>query len=156
MRGTLPKLQGVVADAVLTGGADIMATKNASGHQGQVKDPEHDGRLKGHKGGEAPKAHAEGKHSDEKQAAPETPARKKHEEEAAAREEHAKRAPAKAHKEPAHAEVKDEPKKAGPASKTEAVEPGGAEDADLKAREYTDAEGNVHHHTRTYMEQHKG
>ena len=33
-----------------------MATKNASGHQGEVKDPEHDGRLKGHKGGEAAKA----------------------------------------------------------------------------------------------------
>ena len=42
-----------------------MATKNASGHQGEVKDPEHDGRLKGHKGGEAAKAHAEGSHKDE-------------------------------------------------------------------------------------------
>jgi hypothetical protein len=30
---------------------------------------------------------------------------------------------------------------------------GGPED--LKAREYRDVEGNVHHHTRTYMEQHK-
>ncbi len=26
---------------------------------------------------------------------------------------------------------------------------------DLKEREYRDAEGNVHHHTRTYEEQHK-
>lgn len=26
---------------------------------------------------------------------------------------------------------------------------------DLKSREYTDAQGNVHHHTRTYEEQHK-
>jgi hypothetical protein len=25
---------------------------------------------------------------------------------------------------------------------------------DLKEREYRDAEGNIHHHTRTYMEQH--
>ena len=31
-----------------------------------------------------------------------------------------------------------------------------SEDADLKEREYRDKEGNVHHHTRTYMEQHKG
>jgi hypothetical protein len=26
--------------------------------------------------------------------------------------------------------------------------------SDLKEREYTDAQGNVHHHTRTYQEQH--
>lgn len=34
---------------------------------------------------------------------------------------------------------------------------GGGQDGgdDLKAREYTDAAGNVHHHTRAYMEQHK-
>ena len=85
-----------------------MATKNASGNQGQVKDPEHDGRLKGHKGGEAPKAHAEGthpdekggdKHAEDKHAAPKKTAAKKHEEEAAheeaAKAEHAKKAPAK-------------------------------------------------------------
>jgi hypothetical protein len=29
-----------------------------------------------------------------------------------------------------------------------------AESGDLKRREYKDAEGNVHHHTHTYMEQH--
>ena len=27
---------------------------------------------------------------------------------------------------------------------------------DLKSREYKDANGETHHHTRTYMEQHKG
>jgi hypothetical protein len=32
----------------------------------------------------------------------------------------------------------------------------GSEDADLKEREYRDEQGNVHHHTRTSMEQHKG
>jgi hypothetical protein len=32
----------------------------------------------------------------------------------------------------------------------------GSEDADLREREYRDEQGNVHHHTRTYMEQHKG
>jgi hypothetical protein len=30
------------------------------------------------------------------------------------------------------------------------------ESSDLKSREYTDKEGNVHHHTKTYEEQHKG
>ena len=116
-----------------------MATKNASGNQGQVKDPEHDGRLKGHHGGEASKAHAEGTHEDEKgHAAPKKTAAKKHKDEAA-HEEHAKKAPAKAHE-----DAKAEPAK---------VED---EDADLKSREYTDAEGNVHHHTKKYMEGHKG
>jgi hypothetical protein len=33
---------------------------------------------------------------------------------------------------------------------------GGGESDDLKSREYRDAQGNVHHHTRTYQEQHKG
>jgi len=28
--------------------------------------------------------------------------------------------------------------------------------SDLKSREYRDEQGNVHHHTRTYMEQHGG
>jgi hypothetical protein len=27
---------------------------------------------------------------------------------------------------------------------------------DLKSREYRDSSGNVHHHTKTYMDQHKG
>jgi len=30
------------------------------------------------------------------------------------------------------------------------------ENQSLKEREYRDKEGNVHHHTRTYEEQHKG
>lgn len=122
-----------------------MATKNASNHQGQVKDPEHDGRLKGHHGGEAPKAHAEGAHPDEKHAEPKKAAAKTHEEEAA-KPAPAKPAPAKSHKEPAPAE---EPKKAAP-------KPESSEDAELKSREYKDAQGNVHHHTKAYMESHKG
>lgn len=110
-----------------------MATKT-TGHQGQVKDPEHDGRLKGHKGGEAPKAHAERTHPDEKPKA----AAQSHE--AAA---HDGKAPAKA----THA-------KAAEASKAD--EPASGSDADLKSREYTDAQGNVHHHTKAYMDGHKG
>lgn len=31
---------------------------------------------------------------------------------------------------------------------------GAGDDADLKSREYRDAQGEVHHHTRSYMEQH--
>lgn len=31
-----------------------------------------------------------------------------------------------------------------------------AEDADLKRREYRGDDGETHHHTRTYMEQHRG
>jgi hypothetical protein len=33
---------------------------------------------------------------------------------------------------------------------------GGGEDEDLKSREYRDEKGNVHHHTHTYEEQHRG
>ncbi len=33
---------------------------------------------------------------------------------------------------------------------------GQTDSADLKSREYTDAQGNVHHHTKAYEEQHKG
>jgi hypothetical protein len=31
----------------------------------------------------------------------------------------------------------------------------GSESSDLKSREYRDKEGNIHHHTHTYEEQHK-
>lgn len=40
---------------------------------------------------------------------------------------------------------------------SERSEQGGSEESnssDLKEREYKDAQGNVHHHTRTYEEQH--
>jgi hypothetical protein len=32
----------------------------------------------------------------------------------------------------------------------------GGEESDLKEREYRDEKGEIHHHTRTYMEQHEG
>ena len=35
-------------------------------------------------------------------------------------------------------------------------ERGSSEGGDLKQREYRDEKGEVHHHTRTHMEQHKG
>ena len=103
-----------------------MATKQTSGHQGQVKDPAHDGRLKGHQGGEAKAAHE--------------PSRGKAQEEQgqqAKGESHGGKQQGKAqHEEPANANQ------------------GGGDD--LKAREYKDADGNVHHHTKAYMEQHRG
>jgi hypothetical protein len=91
-----------------------MATKDSG--QGRVKDPEHDGRLKGHHGGEAAAAHESGKHVDQRQ--------------------------------------QGQQSKGG--SKAEATEARSEGGDDLKAREYTDAQGNVHHHTKAYMEQHKG
>ncbi|RYB06448.1 hypothetical protein D3272_06810 [Lichenibacterium ramalinae] len=125
----------------------IMATKNASGHQGEVKDPEHDGRLKGHKGGEAAKAHAEGSHKDE---ADHAGAKKAGGKSHASEGEHAAKAD---HTKADHAKA-DHSKSHEPAKPAEARATDG--DADLKAREYTDAQGNVHHHTKAYMEGHKG
>lgn len=34
--------------------------------------------------------------------------------------------------------------------------PAGAPEHSLESREYRDKDGNIHHHTNTYMEQHKG
>ena len=128
-----------------------MATKNASGHQGEVKDPEHDGRLKGHKGGEAAKAHTEGSHPDEKDGAGAKKAGTKAEGGAdhTGKADHGKGKAAdtkaddaKAHDTKAHA--------------TKPADDKGSDDADLKSREYTDAQGNVHHHPKAYLESHKG
>lgn len=43
----------------------------------------------------------------------------------------------------------------GGGAKGNAQESQGGGGDDMKSREYKDADGNVHHHTRTYMEQHK-
>lgn len=101
-----------------------MAGKQQSGKQGEVKDPEHDGRLKGHRGGEAQKAH-QAEHGTRQQ------------------EQQAKGGSKGA---------------SGKAAEDRGPEQGrnqaGGSD-DLKAREYRDADGNVHHHTKSYMEQHR-
>ena len=142
-----------------------MATKNASAHQGEVKDPEHDGRLKGHKGGEAAKAHADGSHPDEKGHAKKAGTKAQDEGDHAAKADHGKGKPHEAAKadEPQetgskHTGSKDAGPKAAEAKAAEAkaTEAKGSDDADLKSREYTDAQGNVHHHTKAYMESHKG
>ena len=41
-------------------------------------------------------------------------------------------------------------------SQSSASENRGSDDSDLKQREYRDEKGEVHHHTRTYQEQHRG
>ena len=134
-----------------------MATKTTSGHQGEVKDPEHDGRLKGHTGGEAAKAHADGSHPDEKGHAGTKTAGTKAQNEGdhAAKADHGKGKPHEAAKvgEPRHTASKDTESKD---TESKASASKGGDDADLKAREYTDAQGNVHHHTKAYMESHKG
>ncbi|MBN8899066.1 MAG: hypothetical protein J0H35_12920 [Rhodospirillales bacterium] len=42
-----------------------------------------------------------------------------------------------------------------PAAATPVNQQGGGSD-DLKSREYKDDKGEVHHHSRAYMDQHKG
>jgi hypothetical protein len=99
-----------------------MAGKQQSGHQGQVKDPAHDGRLKGHHGGEAAEAHD-------------------------TKDRHRQGEQNQQSKAGSHSSSKsDASRSQGNAGQSD----------DLKAREYTDAQGNVHHHTKAYMEQHKG
>ena len=45
---------------------------------------------------------------------------------------------------------------AGQAAGSHSREHDRSEEAELKRREYRDEKGEVHHHTRTYMEQHQG
>lgn len=100
-----------------------------SGHQGNVKDPEHDGRLKENREAGRTKGTTE------------------------ASRERAETG--------GHATQEDQHAKGHqPSGKSSAGEShahqAGSEDGDLKSREYTDADGNVHHHTRAYQEQHGG
>jgi len=44
----------------------------------------------------------------------------------------------------------------GAKTRVESRSAGAGEDEDLKSREYRDEKGEVHHHTRSYMEQHGG
>ena len=48
------------------------------------------------------------------------------------------------------------PRKSAGSAQSGGGKGGSDEDRSLKEREYRDAEGNVHHHTRTYEEQHGG
>jgi hypothetical protein len=102
-----------------------MAGKQGSGHQGEVKDPAHDGRLKGQKGGEAGKAH---------------------EQERVQQKEQGQQSKGGS----------DRGRQVGGRESEGASRQNEGESSDLKAREYRDEDGNVHHHTKTYMEQHKG
>ena len=123
-----------------------MATGTASGHQGDVKDPEQDGRVKGRGRGEAAEAQADGSHPDEKDHAGTRKAGSKAQDDG----DHAAKAD--------HGEGKAAGSKAADdkAHDTKPADRKGSDDADLKAREDTDAQRNVHHHFKTYMESHKG
>jgi hypothetical protein len=111
-----------------------MATASHSNtHQGTVKDPEHDGRLKenreeGRTKGTTPGSQARAEH----RASSESGHRSQHQaggqEGGRGREDNARR--------------------------ESGSHTGGSDD--LRSREYKDADGEVHHHTRTYMEQHHG
>lgn len=102
-----------------------MAGKQQSGHQGQVKDPAHDGRLKGHHGGEAQQAHKSSQKGQEEQ-----------------------------NQQSRGGSSRGESERSAGQPKNGSQGQGGSDD--LKLREYRDAEGNVRHHTKSYMEQHKG
>lgn len=108
-----------------------MSPSRSEGHRGQIKDPEHDGRLKENR--------EEGR---TKGATPASEARAQG------------RDPAEA-----GGQAREHAGKSGKSeSRSEGAAPSGrsskSESSDLKSREYRDEQGNVHHHTRTYQEQH--
>lgn len=114
-----------------------MASKGSTdqGHQGQVRDPEHDGRLK------------QNRERGETKGTTEASAR---------RAEEAGHEPSRGgHK--AASEHEESGRKASPAPDQE--QDRGQDQAgssDLKDRAYRGKEGKVHHHTRKYREQHEG
>lgn len=107
--------------------------ERGSSHQGSVKDPEHDGRLKENR--EAGRT---------KETTPGSQARAhgKDPEGGKSSGEHGG----------SHASKGSEQHSGG--KQGASGESRGGESDDLKSREYKDAQGNVHHHTRTYQEQH--
>ncbi len=131
-----------------------------SGQQGSVKDPEHDGRLKenreaGRTKGTTPaseaRAHelggksASGSHSGHQSGS--------HSSGSHQSDSHSSESESSSHgssHETGHgsssASGRGESKQSGSHSGSD----------DLKSREYRDEKGEVHHHTRTYMEQHGG
>lgn len=115
-------------------------------HQGTVKDPEHDGRLKENR--EAGRT---------KSTTPASAARAqgKNEEGGGAHERGRGQGGGRG-------DASQGGEKSGSGARAEAGRESGGRDQssgggadDLKSREYTDEKGEVHHHTRAYMEQHK-
>jgi hypothetical protein len=114
----------------------------ASEHQqrGSVKDPEHDGRLKENR--EA--GNTKGTTPGSRQRA----------------EEHGKEPAEGSHSRGSHSESRHESGSHGSSHQgsggqhSESASSRGSDD--LKSREYKDEKGEVHHHTKSYMDQHKG
>ncbi len=145
--------------------------KSSSSQQGTVKDPAHDGRLKENREAGVTKGTTEasaarshefgGKHSGSKSDSSHESGGKhassksdsshegKHSASHDSKSQESKSGGSKSEG------SKSEGSKSG-SSKSEASKSSASDDADLKSREYTDADGNVHHHTKTYQEQHKG
>lgn len=112
-----------------------MASKNqGSSHGGTVKDPENDGRLKenreeGRTKGTTPGSEARAREHGHEPA--ESSHSRSHESGGSER----------------HGRSHDEG-----GSRSQSASGSGGDD--LKSREYRDEQGNVHHHTKTYMEEH--
>ncbi len=132
-----------------------MATKHESGHQGGVKDPENDGRLKenreegrtkGTTPGSAARAHEHGRE----------PAESSHSRSGGSHSGSGSHSGERSHG--------AEHSRGGEHSRSHEASGGQheggssresrSESDDLKSREYRDEKGEIHHHTRTYMEQH--
>ncbi len=121
-----------------------MASSHGDSHrQGSVKDPEHDGRLKENREagrtkettpGSKARAEEHGKGGESSQSRSHESHKSSHE---SHKSGHESGGGSKSHES---------------GSQARSGESGGSDD--LKSREYKDAEGNVHHHTKTYMEQH--
>lgn len=112
------------------------AEHKGGSHGGGVKDPENDGRLKENREAGRTKGTTLGS-------------------EARARE-HGRAAPETSHSRPhgsSHGGSHESGSRSGGEQRSESSGRGG-DSSDLKQREYRDEKGEVHHHTRTYMEQH--
>ena len=107
-----------------------MAQSHSSSRQGGVKDPEQEnreaGRTKGTTPGSEARAHGHGRES--------------------AEGSHSSRSGSGSH----HSGSRSSGSQSSGGSRSQ----GSGESSGLKSREYKDAQGNVHHHTRTYQEQH--
>jgi hypothetical protein len=121
-------------------GDEIMASENrGSDHRGEVKDPEHDGRLKENREAGRTKGTTPGS-------------------EARARE-HGKddggqsRGQSHAQGRGGSGEQGGQSREKSQGAESSGKRAGGSDD--LKSREYKDEKGEVHHHTRSYMEQHE-
>lgn len=134
-----------------------MAKDTSSGNQGSVKDPEHDGRLKENREAGVTKGTTEASAKRTGASGHKGESSHKGEAKASSHKGEASHKGDTTHK--SESSHKGESKAASHKGESSHKGEGGNkgdESADLKSREYKDAEGNIHHHTRTYGEQHKG